>query len=645
MKKIIAILMCVFCLSNLKAQIKSSHDGFYEQDSVFYQLSGADSFKYCVNCYSAKALQTYKGGVWLYSREKAPNTWENNQFSTKKDLADTQGLRDYVVKGNTIWVRIFKDGGFTDEEHFVFLGGWKPKTAPVISLLLDSSDFMGANGFYGPGAGLETKLGKQWNYRLELEKKCMYQVFGGAHWQPEAQQTAEVEASEQENAVYPNKSIQLTAGNAISRKHGLSLGSSLADSLGLHIKTLEFRIGGAGYSSNIIGNEIALGIIRPDLGGMPSTPVCIFINGSFWTYAMAEEVMDVNRISNALGIPVTHLINAKVMPVITTADIKKMGLTSSPMGDAVESICGFINVCQVYYTYHDTLQFKIDTNDTRHAATFEDLCKAVGNGNDSLIAATIDRESFYRYALATWFFQNTDAWGNHLTIAKGNLKPWKLFGEHFDFQGDHPEINDWDNYFTKYANGRRAALPWQATKKMMGYDKDYFCLVLQDELNTTYAPERTLPIAQKKIALLRPCVNECSHAWGTNKWVDSVSWEPIAANLINFLQQRPEGVAASLPKIFMSGADTLFGLKDRNTVTVKFDKVPGKDIIVKLNSLEIKKDFTGTYYPKPNLRVSLQYDTNKYEFVRWLEFPEEAASFSVSASKPVSLTPVMKLKN
>lgn len=639
------MLAFVLCLVNIKAQVKSSHDGFYEQDSVFYQLTGTDTFKFCVNCYSADSLQTYHDGIWLYSREHAPNTWENTRFSNKKDLVDTSGIRPDVIKGNTIWVRVLKDGGYTDEHHFVFLGNWKPKTAQVISLFLDSSDFMGHNGFYGPGVGMNTNAGNRWNYRLKIEKKCSYQVFAGAHWQAEAQQTAALEISAQESADYPDKAMQLNANNALSRKHGLTLGPGITDSLGMHIKTLRFRLGGSNHRSSIIANEIAMGIIRPDLGGMPSIPVCVFVNGSFWTYAMAEEGMGASHIANSLGIPITHLITAKVPPVLAIADIKKMGLTFNPVTAPIYSVCGFLNACQLLYTYHDTVQFHLDSLELRHAAVFEDLCKAVYEGSDSLVAATIDRESFYRYALAIWFFQNPDSWGNHLTIAKSNLKPWKLFGEHFDFQADSAQASDWGKYFTKYAGGRREGLPWQATKKMLRYDKDYFCLVLEDELNTTYNTERTVPIAQKKISSLRPCVNECSRAWGPNDWTDSSSWEQAVGKIVPFLKQRPDVIAKSLPKIFMSGADTLLDLKDRNTVTVKFDKVPGKDVTVKLNSLEVKKDFTGRYYPRPNLRVSVQYDPNKYEFVRWLEFPEEAASFSVSASKPVTLTPVMKLKN
>ena len=645
MKKLLIIPALVLSLLNIKAQIKSSHDGFYKQDSVFYELTGTDSFQYCVNCYSADSLQTYHGGVWIYSREHSPNTWENNRFSNNKDLADTSSIRPDVVKGNTVWVRILKDGKYTDEHHFVFLGSWKPKTAQVISLFLDSSDLMGRNGFYGAGLGMNTNKGYRWNYRLKIEKKCTYEVFAGLNWQVEAQQNAGLEISAQESADYPDKALQLNAANALSRKHGLVLGPSITDSLGMHIKTLRLRLGGSNHRNNIIANEIALSILRPDLGGVPSMPVCVFLNGSFWTYALAEEGMGASHIASVLGIPNTHLVTAKVPPVLAVGDLKKTGLTFNPISESIFSVCGFINVCPVFYTYHDTIQFHLDSNEVRNAAVFENLCKAVYNGSDSLVAATIDKENFYRYTLAIWFFQNPDSWGNHLTIAQGNLRPWKLFGEHFDFQADSAEANDWDKYFTNYEGGKREALPWQATKKMLHYDKDYFCLVLEDELNTTYKAERTIPVAQKKISSLRPCVSECNYAWGRNDWPDSVSWEQAVGKIVPFLKQRPNAIAKALPKVFMNGADTLLGLKDRNTVTVKFDKVPGKDVTVRLNSLEIKKDFTGEYYPKPNLRVSLQYDTNKYEFVRWLEFPEEAASFSVSASKPVTLTPVMRLKN
>jgi hypothetical protein len=153
-----------------------------------------------------------------------------------------------------------------------------------------------------------------------------------------------------------------------------------------------------------------------------------------------------------------------------------------------------------------------------------------------------------------------------------------------------------------------------------------------------------VPIAQQKIIALRPCVAECSKAWWPNDWLDSVNWEYKISTIVPFLEKRPDVIAGALPKIFMAGTDTLWQLKDRNTVTISFNKVPGNDVILKLNSLEIKTDFTGSYYPKPDLRISLEYDRKKYEFVKWLEYPNEAASFRLSANKPITLTPVLRLK-
>ena len=116
------------------------------------------------------------------------------------------------------------------------------------------------------------------------------------------------------------------------------------------------------------------------------------------------------------------------------------------------------------------------------------------------------------------------------------------------------------------------------------------------------------------------------------------------AEIVSFLSERPMGIAAALPKNFMTGADTLLTVKDMKDVTVRFDNVPGGDVTVKLNSLEIKSNFTGKYYPKPDLRISLQYDAKKYEFVKWLEYPTAAASFTVSADKVITLTPVVRLR-
>ena len=179
---------------------------------------------------------------------------------------------------------------------------------------------------------------------------------------------------------------------------------------------------------------------------------------------------------------------------------------------------------------------------------------------------------------------------------------------------------------------------------MLDYDRGNFCRVFEDELNTTYRAERIGPIAQKKIASLRPCINECSRAWWPNDWIDSVRWETYATDIVRFLWERPTGIANALPKIFMSGADTLWTVKDMNSVWVIFDSVPRKDVIVKLNSLELTSYFSGKYYPQPELVITLKYDAAKYQFVKWLEYPSAPASFKLSASQPITLTPVLKLK-
>ena len=94
----------------------------------------------------------------------------------------------------------------------------------------------------------------------------------------------------------------------------------------------------------------------------------------------------------------------------------------------------------------------------------------------------------------------------------------------------------------------------------------------------------------------------------------------------------------------MAGTDTLLTIKDMNEVNIRFDSLPGKDVIVKLNSLEVSSNFSGKYYPKPDLRISLTYDSTKYRFVKWREYPNAPATFKLSANQPITLTPILKLR-
>jgi hypothetical protein len=248
--------------------------------------------------------------------------------------------------------------------------------------------------------------------------------------------------------------------------------------------------------------------------------------------------------------------------------------------------------------------------------------------------------------LSIWFFQNQDAWAKRLTLVKAGNMPWQLFAEHYDFTPDPEKTmdNDWDKYFTNFdlpVHGvPKKTLAWHAIERLLKYDADYFCLVVQDELNTTYQIEKTTAIAKCKIASLRPCINEGNAAWKPNGWIDSIGWDNLVARIVPFLQQRPEAILTALPKNFMSGADSTLTISDMNKVQIKFDGAPaGSDVTVQLNSLQIDSDFSGSYYPKPDLRISLNYDHLKYKFVKWREYPKAPATFKISAKHPVTLTP------
>ena len=651
MKNTILICFIIFNSAHLSAQIKSSHDGFYSADSIFYHLAGKDSFKYCINCYTADSLHNYTGAVWIHSRESAPNTWENNRFSEGSDSTNLSSIRANVPKGNTVWVRIFNDTGYTDQHHFIFLGKWRPKASTVVSVVLDSADFMGANGFYGPGAGMNESAGFIWNYRLKLEKNCSYQVYSGKELKLEAQQTAGVEMSGWGSAIFPDKPIELNANQTNNKSKVLELGKSLTDSLGKEIKILRFRLGSYMiYRTNVLSSEIVTDIIHPANGGEPSTPVCLFINGSFWTYAMAEEGTGRNFISKALKTKINALVSAKVIPITPTTKFIKRGLTLTPINSSLYAACGLTNICNTVFVCDDMVELDVDTAGSgANPEAFETLCTAVRHSSDSVMMAAIDRESFYRYALTIWFFQVPDPWGYHVTLAKAGTAPWKIFSDHFDFNPQSASANDWNKYIAGFPNqaheASRKTLPWMITKRLLKSDADNFCLLFEDELNTTYKSERIVPIAQKKIASLRPCIAECSRAWAPNGWLDSLSWENAVSDILPFLKERSNGIASALPKIFMAGADTLFALTDMQEVSVNFDSLLANDVIVKLNSLELRRNFTGKYYPQPELRIEIIYDRAKYRFVKWLEYPNSPESLRISAKRPITLTPILKRRN
>ena len=652
LKKISLSFVSLLCLClNMQGQITSSHDGFYNTDSLFYQLSGSDSFKFCVNCYISDSLHLYRGGVWLYSREHAANTWENGNFYNEKE-GHSDHIRPDVVKGNSIWVRTYKNGKYTDGHHFVFLGHWKPKTSIAVSIFIDSADLIGPEGFYGAGTS-KTRQHPE-NYLCTFEKICSYQVFGGKDFRLEAGQTAGIELGGMQSRGLANKTLQLNANLATGEKKMLSLGKSLSDSIGTDIKVIRFRVGGASYHGNILSNEIATAIINPEIGGTTSTPVCIFVNGSFWTYGLAEENLGLQQISKALKAQAKQIVSTRVQSTVATeeaiAEARNEGLNVTRIGKSVIAVTTY-RMSRLFYSCFDTIQFEVDTASSSYSpSAYNEICDIVKNGNYNRLAESINRQSFFRYALSVWFFHNSDAWGNtHLAIAKSDTKPWELIADHYDFLPLSAGDIDFDRYFTLYhlpvRDGSRQTLPWHATQRLMQKDPDYFCLLVQDELNTTYKPERTIAIAQNKISLLRPCISECRNAWGANGWIDSSAWENSVAEVVPYLKQRPMAIAAALPKFFFSGKDTSLTIKDMQDVKIKFNAVPnGSGSIVQLNTLELRADFSGKYYPKPSLQIALKYDSSKYRFEGWLEYPDTGATFRVSANKPLIITPVLSTK-
>jgi len=344
-KKIGLIIIGLFLTLDLIGQQKVSQSGFYEGDSVFFEIKDSlidyTSIEISVNSFSNE-FKPYNGGFWLYNRNYTPNTWEDQNFTKYedyyyKDLIDSLTFvtepfkRDSLKKVNFVKTRFLDKNGkiLLEKIYFIGVNGtdiFEMHQFPVVHLYVDSLEAFGPDGFYGPGKGeildkwfdisrdipllnyIEEE--RLWNYNLgwsdlrvkrklkksRIEKQSFIEIIDIDNKKLLENQKVGARLTGNGNVTYFNKSIQIIA----KKKFGSSsLKTELFNTESEEFKNLRLRSGGSGQTKHFGYNELALKLMSGLKIGESKTKIAVlYLNGSYWSLIYVQEKLNEKLIAN-----------------------------------------------------------------------------------------------------------------------------------------------------------------------------------------------------------------------------------------------------------------------------------------------------------------------------------------------------------
>lgn len=632
--------------------------GFYAADSVLFRIDTLQKKKWkkeiSINCFNEQTCYVpYTRGIWIYDRNKLPNTWEDQQLVMKhKDnmSADVSSGRGLLDKVNVIHVRIKDEHGHVifQKAYFIGLGYKKPYSLPVVHLLVDSNDVFGKHGFYGPGEGL--KIGDEhfWNYLLDrsplyngliarerIEKKCIVHIVAPDNTSLLYQHCG-IRVSGNTSRELPNRTLAIVAREEYSGQNRF-LTDLFGD--GSSYKWIRFRPGGSSQYSAYSSHEIAEKLINGlKLGEVEIKPVIVFLNGSYWSLSFAQDKVQEYTIERIWGIDhdEVSIIRPCYIPLEflppTFFEERKMDMSDLVIANNSNGKPTLISLVE-----KGTAKNFMEPAKILFAAAEDTTKKLPFHIIDSLL----DIRQWVTY-LATIDYAGFDYLSDGIVLVSApGRKIFPILNEG-DYFGVNPvNINglrevyprlDGDETFTSlvFAN---IILKNEECLKL-------FILRYEDLLNTWFSPTRTVDIVNH---VTKSYINEYDkhqRSWPNTNLLPLYDQKKLTYQILAFCKQRPTYSWEQISRLWKKDTYTL---SDRKTVSLVMDSIPSDLISVQINSLTHTTSYTGLYYPNPALHVSLNtINLPKGSRVIWKEYPDSAPSFVISPYKNISLTPVLR---
>lgn len=660
----------------------SHNSGFYSVDSLYWNYTHQghvnDTVLIAINTFSDDGFVPYSGGTWLLNRNYTSNTWENQQFS-KSPLPsainiDTSALRGMLRKVNVVRIRIKPDNhaeGVSDEVYFIGINGttsYIPHTMPVVHLFVDSMASFGPEGFYGPGDGIYIPALPPyapadffWNYaipignprvsnivsRERVEKPGYVQILN-TDGTSLLNKKIGVRITGSSSVHRVNKSMQVIARDIYSPQR---MNTALFGEIDRY-KALRFRSGGSSQHDNLGNNEIGLSVINGlKMGEVKNRIVVVYLNGSYWSMAYAQQKVDEYLPASYTG---TDKDSIGLFEPIPFVPITLQAFSDTNLLQVIDtSTLGLVQSLVSSNPNDKLASFITQTGDRRVLENLLDIILALNTDTNKLnqfvvLDSLIDVVSWLRYIAVVDYLKLNDAIGNNVyVVTDPNVKPY-LLAKDFDYiAGGLPNDNFWQQYilngninddFIRYIV-RNIFLqnPYCVNELLRCY---------QDLLNTTFLPHRTTGIINEIYSDLFfnefPEHYQSWGGWPNGGYLNSADYTAKKQAYINFFNQRHSSAWQICADQWMP--DDNMSLSDRNSVKVILDSIPAGLAEVQLNSLTLDSTWSGLYFPKPTVKVKLNIKgniPNGYSLI-WKEYTDSTNTLQLSATNAITLTPVLR---
>jgi hypothetical protein len=656
---------CVALLWVLLAQTSfgqiSHATGWYAEDSILITVkpkSGHTTWV-AVNSFSQQAFKPYTGDFWVYARPDAINTWEDQQL-TKGPVQpwqtniDTSVKRGVTPKAVTVRVQYRDPNGSVDKEYVSALhltGAKEPGKRlhglPVVHIFVDSLDAFGPEGFYGPGDGVILPTGEHfWNYEIDgdllfaslprsrYEKNAVMQILDTTNVVT-LNQACGARISGKSSVNYPNRTIACVARDEYGpKKFKTRLYGAEGEYKWIKLRTRPDQ--SFGY------NEIGLSIIQgAGLGEVAYRPVIVYLNGSYWTIAFAQDKVNEYSAGAILDADKDSVCLAKLSaPMPLDSSFHEM---AQVLGFDTAEACAFVTKGADRYLVSLIEAGEKRIHETWAQQFFERFIFAQGPIDTfGVISGLMDVDAVARYISFINFAGITDAMSNNVLVTNTPGGKASLMAKDFDNMLADAEMNSWtagapfgDSLFMDDVTKGLIRNVFLKNKPLA----ERVLLVYEDMLNTFFAPERTVPVAVALYDAVLPEYELMKASWGPNAMMDTADAWAHKAVVADFLNSRPVHAWEQIATTWAPLLGDNYTLQRRNTVRVCMDSVPEGSVQVHLNSLTIGTTWQGLYYPRPMLDISAKAAPGYT--VRWKEYPDSTSHLALSADNPVTLTPVL----
>lgn len=383
----------------------------------------------------------------------------------------------------------------------------------------------------------------------------------------------------------PGKSLAIMARSVYgsnSIEHKIFPNKELAS-----FKNLVLRNGGNDFNYTIFRDCFMQDIIRDqmDLDLSDRRPAIVFLNGEYWGIRNIREKLNEHFIARNQGIDPDD--------VTLLEYVHHNNEVLEPNGSNED--------------FNDLISF-IQQNDLSEESAYEE------------VASRIDINNYIQYYVAQIYFDNSDWPGNNIKWWRdsnaGGKYRWLLFDTDFGF-GLSPFGNEQGDELLHYKhntlalstapNGDEWPNPPHSTFLMrklldnVGF-RNQFINTFCDHLNSTFQPERVLPILFHYQNLFEPEIEQ-----HRQKFPSSKNWDNELEVMETFAEKRPDFLYGHLLSQFSLSRQKILSLNVD-------DEEKG---IIKVNSIQCDNfPWQGIYFP--NIPVSLRATPKPgYSFVKW----------------------------